>query len=158
MLPTLCELMDMPLPKRPLDGINMLALLDGVMQERPSPICFWVYDVEREARENPEPYLSQESQTGNIPTSKVPFIVFRNYKHPNARTSDFGGTAAITDNRYKLYVPSKGAPELYDLEADLGEKHNLAGKAAQRVKEMKARLEEWQRSVELSLTGADYKG
>ncbi|MCW5965226.1 MAG: sulfatase-like hydrolase/transferase [Bryobacterales bacterium] len=156
MLPTLCEIAGIPMPQRQLDGISLVPLLDGVMQQRPSPICFWVYDVAREARENPGQYLSEEAQTGNIPTSKVPFIVFRNHKHPKARTSDFGGTAAITDNRYKLYVPPKGAPELYDLEADTAEKLNLAGKQPDRVREMLAKLHEWQRSVERSLTGADY--
>ncbi len=158
MLPTLCELAGIPTPQRTLDGISLVPLLDGVMRERASPICFWVYDVQREARENPEQYLSKEAQTGNIPTSKVPFIVFRNHKHPNPRTSGFGGTAAISENRYKLYVPAKGAPELYDLESDVAEKVNLAAKEPQRVKDMLAKLHEWQRSVERSLSGADYGG
>jgi arylsulfatase A-like enzyme len=155
-LPTLCDLMQIPLPNRPLDGISIVPLLDGVMQERPSPLCFWVYDVQREATENPEPYLSKEAQTGVIATSKVPFIVFRNFKHPKARTSDFGGTAAIMDNRYKLLVPAKGDPELYDLLNDMGEKNDLASQHADRVKQMRGQLEDWQRSVERSLTGADY--
>jgi hypothetical protein len=101
--------------------------------------------------------LSQDAQTGNIPTSKVPFIVFRNHKHPKARTSDFGGTAAICGNRYKLYAPAKGAPELYDLEADPAEAVNLAAREPERVKEMLGSLHNWQRSVERSLTGADYR-
>ncbi len=157
MLPTLCDLAGIPVPARTLDGISLVPVLDGVMQERPSPLCFWVYDVAREARENPQQYLPEEAQTGNIPTSKVPFIVFRNHKHPTARTSDFGGTAAIMDNRFKLYVPAKGEPELYDLLADQAEKVNLAAKDPDRAKEMLAKLHDWQRSVERSLTGADYK-
>jgi arylsulfatase A-like enzyme len=112
--------------------------------------------VAREARENPQQYLPEEAQTGNIPTSKVPFIVFRNYRHPKARTSDFGGTAAILDNRYKLYVPAKGAPELYDLQADPAETTDLASKDPNRVQAMLTSLRDWQRSVEHSLTGADY--
>ena len=156
MLPTLCELTGTPLPPRPLDGISLAPLLDGKMRERPGAICFWGYDTARELKENREPYLSKEAQTGNIPTAKVPFITFRNLKHPRARSSDFGGVAAITEARYKLYVPAKGPAELYDLDADDGEKTDLGASQPARVKAMRTTLEEWQRSVERSLTGADY--
>ena len=155
-LPTICGLAGIPLPERPLDGISLTGLLSGQMRERPSPICFWGFDVQRETRENREPYLPEEAQTGDIPTSKVPHIVFRNLRHPRARTKDFGGTAAISDNRYKLYVPPSGAPELYDLLEDTSETKDLAGSQTQLAAGMKGRLEEWQRSVERSLTGADY--
>lgn len=157
-LPTLCELTGIPLPRRPLDGVSLLPLLNGTMRERPTPICFWGYDVQRELRENREPYLSAEAQTGNIPTSKVPYIVFRNLKHPFARTKNLGGFAAIMDNRYKLYVPARGEAELYDLIEDVGERRNLITEQRERAAKMQAELEQWQRSVERSLTGADYAG
>ncbi|MCL4782076.1 MAG: sulfatase-like hydrolase/transferase [Bryobacterales bacterium] len=157
-LPTLCELTGATPPERPLDGISLRPLFDGTMEDRPGPICFWGYDVARELRENPEPYLPAAAQTGNIPTAKVPYITFRNLKHPRPRTADFGGVAAITEARYKLYVPAKGPAELYDLEADDGEKHDLAASQPERVKAMRTALEDWQRSVERSLSGADYRG
>lgn len=156
-LPTLCELANISPPKRPLDGISLVPLLNGTMRERPGPICYWGYDVGRESRENTQPYLSAEAQTGNIPTSKVPFIVFRNVKHPVARTDDFGGTAAISGNRYKLYVPPGREAELYDLTADPGEKRNLAAEQPDRAARMLEQLREWQRSVERSLAGMDYQ-
>lgn len=155
-LPTLCELTGIPVPQRTLDGISLVPLLDGKMTERPGPICFWAYDVQREAKENPEPYLSDEAQLGNTSTAKVPFIRFRNFKHPRARTENFGGTAAITDKRYKLYVPPKGPAELYDLDTDDAETTNIAASQPQLAKDLKAKLEDWQRSVERSLTGEDY--
>lgn len=157
-LPTLCDLTGIGLPNRPLDGISLAPVLRGEMRQRPAPICFWGYDVQRESRENQTPYLSMEAQTGNIPTSKIPHIVFQNLKHPRARTNDFAGTAVIRDNRYKLYVPPKGEAELFDLLEDVGEKRNLAGMDGERVKAMQGQLEEWQRAVERSLTGADYRG
>jgi arylsulfatase A-like enzyme len=40
-LPTLCELIGQPLPKRPLDGISLRTLIAGDMQQRPTPIAFW---------------------------------------------------------------------------------------------------------------------
>ncbi|MDP6448172.1 MAG: N-acetylgalactosamine 6-sulfate sulfatase, partial [Pirellulaceae bacterium] len=42
-LPTLCELVGQPLPKRPLDGISLVSLIDGKMARRPQPIHFWSY-------------------------------------------------------------------------------------------------------------------
>ncbi len=155
-LPTLCDLTGAAAPTRPLDGMSLRSLLEGKMDTRPGPICFWGYDVAREEKENPEPYLPVAVQTGNIPTAKVPHITFRKLRHPKARTSDFGGVAAITEARYKLYAPAKGPAELYDLDADDGEKTDLAASQPERVKAMRAALEGWQRSVERSLSGADY--
>ena len=157
-LPTLCELTGVTPPERPLDGISLRPLFDGTMEDRPGPICFWGYDVARELRENPEPYLPAAAQTGNIPTATVPYIIFRNLKHPRPRTADFGGVAAITEARFKLYVPAKGPAELYDLEVDDGEANDLAASQPERVKAMRTALEDWQRSVERSLSGADYRG
>ncbi|MCP4249256.1 MAG: sulfatase-like hydrolase/transferase, partial [bacterium] len=48
-LPTLCDILDLPLPQRTLDGISLVPLLEGRMKERPQPICFWKYDRQREA-------------------------------------------------------------------------------------------------------------
>ena len=42
-LPTLCDLVGIPLPKRPLDGVSLKPLLDGEMEKRPQPICFWSF-------------------------------------------------------------------------------------------------------------------
>lgn len=79
-----------------------------------------------------------------------------------AKTRDFGGEAAWTDNRYKLVVGearrAKSGPrvELYDLIADPSETTDLAGKNPEMVQRMTQQLHAWQRSVERSLSGADY--
>ncbi len=41
MLPTLCALGGVDLPKRPLDGINLMPLLQGKMNKRTTPLKFW---------------------------------------------------------------------------------------------------------------------
>ena len=46
LLPTLCALVGQPLPNRPLDGIDLMPLLDGKMTERPSPLHFWDYNTD----------------------------------------------------------------------------------------------------------------
>ena len=156
-LPTLCDILDLPLPERKLDGISLLPLLEGHMKERPQPICFWKYDRQREAKESPGPWLDPELQRGTTPTSKRYEIEFANHRHPVARTAGFGGLAAIMDNRYKLLVPPKGPMELYDLRADTKEVTDVAGKRPDVVASLEKTLRTWQRSVEVSLTGAEYK-
>ena len=156
-LPTLCDLLGLPLPDRPLDGISLVPLLDGKMTERPKPIPFWHYDRSLETAGNPAPWIDPALQRGTTPTSKRYFIDFVNYRHPVARTKNFGGNAALTGNRYKLLAPKDGPLELYDIPADIGEEKDIAAQHPDVVARMKKALHDWQRSVEVSLTGADYK-
>ncbi len=60
------------------------------------------------------------------------------------------------DNRYKLVVNGKKR-ELFDITADPLEQRDLASERAKIAAKMKTRLEQWQASVEQSLSGADYK-
>jgi arylsulfatase A-like enzyme len=148
-LPTICDVLSLPLPDRPLDGISVRSSWGGTAKARSSPICFWEYDTQRERAENPEPYIDPELQRGTWRT-------FRNFRHPKARTGAFGGEAAILGSQYKLIAPSKGQMELYDVRADPAETSDLARAKPDQVKDMEQQLRSWQRSVEVSLTGADY--
>ncbi len=155
-LPTLCDLLDLELPDRVLDGISLVPLITGEATERPVPIPFWAYD--RGAREETknEPWIEPALQHGNLPTSKRYTIEFVNFRHPVARTSDFGGRTAMAGNRFKLVVPADGPAELYDIVADIEEKHDVSAKHPEIVKELESKLRDWQKSVEVSLTGAEY--
>lgn len=109
-LPTILAALDIRLPDlRPIDGINLLPLIRGDMQERPGPIAF-----------------------------------------------QFGKQDALIGNRYKL-VRSKGQAELFDLQADIGEKQDLAGEHPQKVKAMSAVLDTWKNQCRESLGGKDYR-
>jgi arylsulfatase A-like enzyme len=168
--PTLLDLVALssPAPQRPLDGISLRPLLvEGTMQSRPSPIGFWRYDAQGE-RTNGR-WIDADLARGTTPTTRNPAIDFLNYKHPVAKTSNFGGDAAWTDNRFKLVTGegrrsgakgAKGAAasrtELFDLLADPQEEHDIAAAHPDVVKRMTAELHAWQRSVERSLSGADY--
>ncbi|HEX3870769.1 MAG TPA: sulfatase-like hydrolase/transferase [Pirellulales bacterium] len=147
-----------PDPKRPIDGISLRNLIaSDTMRERPSPIGFWKYPIAGE-KKNPR-YMDEELTRGTTPTSKNPAIDFTNYRHPVARTSDFGGEAAWTDNRYKLVVSENAKREktaLFDLIDDPKEEHDIADEHPKVVKAMTSQLHEWQRSVERSLSGEDY--
>ena len=160
-LPTLLGLLNLkhPAPERPLDGISLRGLIvDGTTAERPTPIGFWKYPAAGEKKN--ERWVSEELSRGTTPTTKNPAIDFTNYKHPVAQTQDFGGAAAWTGNRFKLVTgrARRGEPrtELYDLLADPKETTNIAAQHPDVVKSMNSQLRQWQRSVERSLTGADY--
>jgi hypothetical protein len=162
-LPTLLDLLDLPHPdpKRPLDGISLKSLIvDGTMQQRPSPIGFWKYPAAGEKSNGRR--IPEELSRGTTPTTRNPGIDFLNFHHPVAKVSDFGGEAAWTDNQYKLVVggakKSKSGPvdELYDLLLDPHETTNIADQRPEVVQRMTEELHAWQRSVEQSLTGADY--
>ena len=164
-MPTLLDVLGLkhPKPQRPLDGISLKPLIvDGTMKERPAPIGFWKYSSGGEAKNGR--WVSEELSRGTTPTTRNPAIDFFNYKHPVAKTENFGGAAAWTDNRFKLVVTGGGkkksstpSAELYDLLADPKETTNVAAKHPDIVKTMTTQLHDWQRSVERSLSGADYE-
>ena len=163
---TLLDLLDLdhPAPGRPLDGMSQRALIEtGVAPPRRAPLCFWRYPSERETAH--ESWLPAAQLQGTLSTARRDTgVLFRNHRHPVAREDDFGGAAACRDERYKLVVgaPYRAAPdtareELFDLQLDPFETHNLASAHPEIVARLRADLATWQRSVERSLTGADYR-
>jgi len=71
-------------------------------------------------------------------------------------------SAALVDNRYKLHTSGggkgkAGGAALYDLIDDPAETKDIASAKPDVVARMKAQLEAWQKSVERSLAGEDYR-
>ena len=159
-LPTLCELTGQSLPDRPLDGLSLVPVIDGAMQERPEPICFWRFEAGQ--ADGGEPYIEATLQEGTTPLVK--FMDgrltrnFRNFHHPSVEEADFSGPRSVLDHRYKLVVDGGGAGtrELFDIRADPAESSDLAGSHADEVARLEAHLHEWQESVLHSLSGGDY--
>jgi len=164
-LPTLCDLVGLPLPDRPLDGVSLKSLINGEMTQRPSPICFWNYNASREMESGLEPYIDSGLQTGTTPLVKMMdgrwTRNFQNFHHPNITEQDFAGPRAIRDNRYKLVVDgqpqSQSLRELFDLRNDPTEENNLIGTKPEIAKNLETQLRDWQQSVLTSLTGSDYR-
>ncbi|MEQ1825808.1 MAG: sulfatase-like hydrolase/transferase, partial [Pirellula sp.] len=158
-LPTLCDLVGQPLPKRPLDGVSLKTLIDGSMKQRPTPIAFWNYGGSN-SRERP--YIDPELQKGTTPLAKLAnggaTRNFQNFHHPEIQDVDFNGSRAIVDNRYKLVIDggSKTGKELFDIRNDPGEKKNIIESNRDEATRLEKQLHEWQKSVLKSLTGADY--
>jgi arylsulfatase A-like enzyme len=163
MLPTICDVVGLPLPQRPLDGVSLKGLIDGAMTERPSPICFWSYG-NSQADGAAEPYIDPKLQEGTTPLVKLMDGVatrsFQNFHHRNITGQDFSGPRAILDNRYKLVVDggpgNEAAVELFDIRGDRAESENLAAAQPNIAESLQQQLRDWQQSVLESLTGADY--
>jgi arylsulfatase A-like enzyme len=164
LLPTLCALFGQPLPDRPLDGINLLPLIDGAMAERSGPIHFWEYNFNRLVRAGAEPYIDPELQKGTTPLVKLmdgkPTRDFQNYRQPPLSEADYLGPRAIIDGQFKLVIHAQNSGnvryELFDLQVDPGEQQNVIEQQPDLASRLKNKLRTWQKSVLHSLTGADY--
>jgi arylsulfatase A-like enzyme len=166
MLPTLCALAGMPIPNdRPLDGIDLVPLFNGNLDERPTPIFFWRFESRRRIKADQKPWIDPKLQEGTTPLVKFLGNIrtrnFINYHHPDIIESDYNGARVMLGNRHKLVIhdgKDNGAPsvELFDLRADPAEKINLAESERSTVNTMQTELRTWQQSVLKSLTGADY--
>jgi len=163
MLPTLCALAGATPPDRPLDGIDLVPLLDGTMTTRPKPICFWSFGGARRKGQSPQPWIDPELQKGTTPLVKlmggIPTRNFVNNRYTEIREEDFGGPRVILDNRHKLVIDGEknSGVELFDLHDDPGETKNLAKSKPELAKDLQSRLRKWQESTLNSLLGKDYR-
>jgi arylsulfatase A-like enzyme len=166
LLPTLASLTSQPLPQRPIDGTNLMPLLDGKMTERPVPLYFWDYDTSRFSGIKMENYIDPKQQEGTTPLAKLSggkaTRDFRNLRHPGDITeADFRGPRAIIDGHFKLVIrdgkkAAKTTTELYDLQNDPAEKTSLTEQQPERAQQLQTKMRTWQESVLKSLTGSDY--
>jgi hypothetical protein len=160
-LPTLCDIAEVPLPDRPLDGISLLPLIEGEVTERKEPVGFWHFS---RPDTDATPYIDPELQKGTTPLVKESAGIltrnFRNYHHPTIRDLDYKGDRAWVDGAYKLFLSEdkNGAvkSQLFDLRDDIDESNDIANENAERLLKMASQLRNWQESVLHSLRGDDY--
>ncbi len=161
LLPTLCAITGQPLPQRPIDGVDLTALIDGTMTLRPKPLFFWDCGI---GKAQGEPYIDPKLQEGTTPLAKMAggkaTRDFSNKRHPTISDEDTLGPRAIIDGDLKLVIreSKQGAAveELFDLAADPEEKTNLLKQRADAAEKLRVQMRAWQGSVLRSLTGADY--
>jgi arylsulfatase A-like enzyme len=164
LLPTLCAIASEPLPARPLDGINLLPLIDGRMAERSNPLYFWNFNTAALVKRQPQPWIDPELQTGTTPLVKLmgnkATRDFTNYHHGAISDADYLGARAIIDGDLKLVIHDQkngdAKQELFDLSADPAEKNNLINQQGAVAERLHGQLRQWQASVLQSLSGADY--
>jgi len=152
-LPTLCEIVGVPPPPGPLDGISLLPLLEGRMTERPQSVGFWL----GQPRQGLEPSIDPELQRGTTPTVKRGpdgfTRNFLNFIQPDIQAVDFAGPRALLGNRFKLVIDGAGpgTVELFDIRTDPAEAHDIAAAHPDEVVRLAAELRAWQQSVLESL-------
>lgn len=129
--PTLLEIAGVTMPDQPvLDGLSLVPLLDGKMQQRPKPLGFMLR--KRGQGELREIDFVQDTQ-GVWIDGRLKLVV----TPPGSAGDDY--TVA-----------------LYDIFADPAEKTNLAGQRPDDVARMRAALDQWRRSVRDSFDGKDF--
>jgi len=92
---------------------------------------------------------------GTIPSNPVmdgvnlvPYVTGREKRTPHERLYwRFGPQQAIRKGDWKLARLAEGAPQLYNLAEDVGEKNDLAGKMPEKVKELLADYGAWNQQL-----------
>ena len=161
--PTLLEIAGVRMKNQPpVDGIGLVALIDGKMSARPKGMGFWSYPAAgisvRSTRLMSELLKAQKSGREITDASCLrPDAGKIKKQYPE---DTFPGHAAWLDWPWKLHRIQKKAGqsrlELYNLAEDPGEKKDLAHRQADRAKTMQSELEKWLASVVRSLNGKDY--
>ncbi len=165
LVPTLCAIAGQPLPARPVDGIDLLPLIDGQMTQRSNPLCFWNFNTRALVKRNSQPWIDPDLQSGTTPLVKLQGNKatrdFNNYHHGEISDADHLGARAIIDGDFKLVIHDQNngnmKQELFDLSADPAEKTNLIKQQPAVAERLHLELRQWQASVLRSLTGADYE-
>jgi len=162
--PTLLEIVGMQIDDQPpVDGIDLLPLLDGRMEQRPQPIGFW----NRPAKGISTPSrkwmaeLRDAQKEGREPDDPGRLRLDAGAIEGTVQSDTFPGHAAWLDWPWKLHrIEEDEEPvrlELYHLARDPNESKDLADEERGRAHAMRSRLEEWLASVVSSLNGADYR-
>ena len=89
----------------------------------------------------------------------LPLIAGADFKRGRPLAFQSRSELALIDGRYKLHskLDDAGKDKLYDLSADPTEKKNLAGEKPALAAKLRKTLEEWQKSTQASMAGADYR-
>lgn len=161
--PTLLDIVGVKMEDQPvLDGVSLLPLIEGEMEQREKPLGFWDYPIRgigtpsaqwmgdllkaQKAGKDLEPHPSSQN-AAKLPDPKYP-------------TDQFPGHSAWIDGDWKLHrianKQGKVTWELYNLADDPKEKNNVIESQGDRVKSMQPELEAWLKSVVESLNGDDY--
>jgi arylsulfatase A-like enzyme len=160
-LPTLCRLAGTQFPEVPLDGIDLVPLLEGKMKKRLKPIVFWNFPIDK--NHVGKPYIDPELQIGTTPLVKQRLGLFtRNFlneHHTEITEDDYNGARAIISGDYKLVIDGdkNTGVELFNIRNDIAESKNLAGSQPAMVEKLEKEMRDWQASVLNSLMEADYE-
>jgi arylsulfatase A-like enzyme len=157
-----------PQADRPLDGQDVLPIVEGHAEGRAKGLGFWTYPIKGRGMKSSEILTALAKEQAEEPSPKTPAtelidedVELHSAKYPE---NSFPGHAAWVDGRYKLHwIPAANAAggeaeiALFDLESDREETNDLSQSDPERTAKMTAELRAWQESVLRSLNGADDK-
>jgi arylsulfatase A-like enzyme len=159
--PTILELAGLDLARisYPLDGMSLVPLFKGYMNQREKPLGFWNYpeikgqgmksdQIVQEYQKVLEGEMSEELLNEGLLNSP-------DQEYTGLDQYPYSGSFAWIENEWKLHQREETF-ELYNLEKDTKEENNLADEFPQRVKSMGKALRQWQDSVVKSIRGEDY--
>jgi arylsulfatase A-like enzyme len=171
-LPTVCAIAGVSPPNVPLDGQNLLPVLDGKATSRAKGIGFWRHPTSGIGTPNAKLMadLLAAQKAGHEPDEPEKLRADRAYVGRQWPDSERVGHAAWLEWPWKLHriEGNRGGGkkakqtavgvryELYNLQDDPLEEHDLAEQESSRVAAMREKLEQWQQSVVNSLNGRDY--
>jgi arylsulfatase A-like enzyme len=162
--PTVLEVAGVKLDKQPpLDGVNLLPILEGTEKKRAQPIGFWdngAKGISTPSKAWMEDLLAAQAR-GEEPNDPVRVRLDAGDIGEPVPLNKFPGHAAWLDWPWKLHrIENKKTGdvswELYDLSADPNESRVLYAEQPERVPQMQAALEAWLENVARSLNGEDY--
>ena len=126
LLPTFCEINDIALPEKKIDGVSLLPLLKGQPIERSTPLFWYYYRTVPEVAMRIGEYVLLGNSLDTVPRTHptsdldMPFIT-------NMTLIDF---------------------ELYNVEQDSAQQHNLASDDPKRLAEMREMMEQLLKDVQ----------
>jgi arylsulfatase A-like enzyme len=159
--PTLLEIVGVKRPDIPMDGISLVALLDGKQERREEGMGFWSYPgngIRTPSNEWMAELLKAQA-AGAEPEQPERLRLDAGKIKKQYESKVLPGHAAWISGDYKLHrMVKKGKVswELYNLNDDMGETSDLVREQAERAAGMKKALTTWQQSVIDSLNGKDY--
>jgi arylsulfatase A-like enzyme len=165
LLPTLCSLLGIAAPARPLDGIDISPAWNDAMAERPTPLCFWKLNDRKLGDRIAGPWIEPAWQEGTTPLVKLsggkPTRTFKNNRYTKLPDNFSAGSRAIIVGDMKLVLHDRRdddfVAELFNLATDPGETENLLPSDSAAAAALQKRLAAWQQDVVKSLSGADYQ-
>jgi len=163
--PTLLEAAGARVERQPpVDGVSLVPLLDGAMDQRPQPMGFWDYPAKGVSTPSAQWMLEllEAQEAGRETTEPSRLRLDAGDLGTQYAEDAFPGHAAWLDWPWKLHREQGTGREatvrleLYNLAQDPEETHDLVSQHGQRVKSMQGALEAWLASVVRSLNGKDY--
>ena len=115
-LPTVCDIVDISLPERTIDGVSLEPLLNNEDFQREKPMLWYFY------RSNPEAAMR---------IGDYSLMAYTEDSVPRTHYFSERDMSFIKDSEFKSF-------ELYNLEKDPGQKHDLADAMPEKLDSMKA--------------------